>query len=391
MARRPVRICLLWHSLDSGNLGVQALTESQLHLIRSAASSIGREVCFEVVGWASSTDTGPYQSKAIVGITPVCGRSMLSSNGVRATLRRADVVLDIGEGDSFTDIYGAKRLAYFSATKILASLFGRPLILCPQTIGPFTRWWSRLLADYCMNRAEFVFPRDELSYRYLQTRHLRIPIEEMVDVAFALPFARPEAQGASRPRIGINVSGLLWSGGYTGKNQFGLTVDYPALTRRLIRHFSELVGAEVILVPHVVGDKSAIDGDIGVSEQLLKEFPAISVAPVFSGPSEAKSYISGLDFFVGARMHACIAAFSSGVPVVPLAYSRKFTGLFATLGYPHVADCQRQSNDEVADLVTRTYADSETVRESIARGNQVAEQRLAQYVGRLSDLLARLP
>jgi polysaccharide pyruvyl transferase WcaK-like protein len=55
--------------------------------------------------------------------------------------------------------------------------------------------------------------------------------------------------------------------------------------------------------------------------------------PDFPDPSEVKSYISGLDFLIAGRMHACIAAFSSGTPVVPVAYSRKFTGLFGMLGY----------------------------------------------------------
>ena len=46
---------------------------------------------------------------------------------------------------------------------------------------------------------------------------------------------------------------------------------------------------------------------------------------------------------MGARMHACIAAFSSGVPVVPMAYSRKFEGLFGSLGYDRTVDCTADS------------------------------------------------
>ena len=68
---------------------------------------------------------------------------------------------------------------------------------------------------------------------------------------------------------------------------------------------------------------------------LRARYPRAIVAPAFRTPVEAKSYIAGMDFFAGARMHACIAAVSSGVPVYPLAYSRKFNGLFVeTLGYP---------------------------------------------------------
>ena len=51
--------------------------------------------------------------------------------------------------------------------------------------------------------------------------------------------------------------------------------------------------------------------------------------------------------FVGARTHSTIAAFSSGVPVVPMAYSRKFNGLFSdTLDYQYIVDMKIKSLDE---------------------------------------------
>src|SRR4030042_4682892 len=44
-------------------------------------------------------------------------------------------------------------------------------------------------------------------------------------------------------------------------------------------------------------------------------------------------YIIGLcDFFIGSRMHACIAALSQGIPAVGIAYSRKFSGVFESIG-----------------------------------------------------------
>jgi hypothetical protein len=48
-------------------------------------------------------------------------------------------VLDIGAGDSFTDIYGPKRFAYLWLTKAMAIARRRPLVLSPQTIGPFSK------------------------------------------------------------------------------------------------------------------------------------------------------------------------------------------------------------------------------------------------------------
>ena len=39
---------------------------------------------------------------------------------------------------------------------------------------------------------------------------------------------------------------------------------------------------------------------------LKEEFPCAVLAPDFKNPIEAKSYISNMDVFIGARMHSTI-------------------------------------------------------------------------------------
>ena len=43
-------------------------------------------------------------------------------------------------------------------------------------------------------------------------------------------------------RVGLNISGLLMNGGYTGKNMFGLAADYPAVIREIVGWFASLPG-----------------------------------------------------------------------------------------------------------------------------------------------------
>jgi len=69
---------------------------------------------------------------------------------------------------------------------------------------------------------------------------------------------------------------------------------------------------------------------------LHKIFPTTIVVDPFDTAITAKSFISGMDVFTGARMHATIAAYSSGVPVIPFSYSRKFEGLYDFIKYPYV-------------------------------------------------------
>ncbi|MGJ7723542.1 polysaccharide pyruvyl transferase family protein [Escherichia coli] len=50
-----------------------------------------------------------------------------------------------------------------------------------------------------------------------------------------------------------------------------------------------------------------------LKDKIFKNNDAVVVAERFTNPITAKSYISSIDFFTGARMHATIAAFSAGV------------------------------------------------------------------------------
>ena len=77
------------------------------------------------------------------------------------------------------------------------------------------------------------------------------------------------------------------------------------------------------LIPHVVEGERGIENDYEVSYEIWRKYnnPNLILAPFALGPIEIKSYIAGMDFFMGARMHATIGHFLLVVPVIPMAYS----------------------------------------------------------------------
>ena len=65
---------------------------------------------------------------------------------------------------------------------------------------------------------------------------------------------------------------------------------------------------------------------------------------------ELKWVIGRTDFFIGSRMHACIAALSQSVPAVGLAYSDKFLGVFQSAGVGEaVIDLRKAGVSEVIE------------------------------------------
>lgn len=390
MAQDPLHIALPWHGFGHVNLGCDALTRANVAIIEAAATAIDRSVRFTTLCSPAPFARAPLPANVRIGPMPQLKPLLKGRSEYLDVLRDSDLVVDIGEGDSWADIYGGKRFAFQAGTKLAALMLGKPLVLSPQTIGPFANRLYRRAANHIMDHARAIFARDNLSMDYLRDNRIRGMTDEYIDVAFRLPFiARPKATDG-RVRVGMNVSGLLYQGGYSGKNEFNLMLDYRELTHRLITAFDRMPGVEVHLIPHVIGSAGEPDSDLSVVPELVAAFPKLIVPPTFDGASEAKSYMSGLDFIVGGRMHACIGAFSSGVAVVPVAYSRKFNGLFDTLGYPHLVDGRTMSTDQAFDAIMAGFANRDALAGALAPGLNLAEDRLNAYQKQITDIMTSL-
>ena len=96
--------------------------------------------------------------------------------------------------------------------------------------------------------------------------------------------------------------------------------------RQIIKKYSEDDKTEIHIIPHVIDEDNydSLENDSRVCKLLKEEFPCAVLAPDFKDPIEAKSYISNMDVFIGARMHSTIGAISAGVATIPFSYSRKF-------------------------------------------------------------------
>jgi len=371
--------------MNSGNLGLGALTYGNIALAREAAAKAGVELDFVVIG---ARDSGTALDLPGVDYLPVTRRSLFTSREVYDRIRGLDCVLDIGGGDSFADIYGAKRFAFLWTTKAMAIQAKVPLVLSPQTIGPFTRQPYKAMASWAMERSRLTVARDPLSFRFIEEIAPAARRLLSADVAFRLPFERRAPTADGRRHIGINVSGLLWSEAEKGSNRFGLGYDYAAFTRALLDRLTSDPNVQVHLITHVVSKSAGDDDDGPVADRLAAQYPAAIRVPDFGDPSAVKSYISGLDLMLSARMHACIAAFSSGVPVIPIAYSRKFTGLFeGVLNYPHTLP---QSATDPQAFVLERLDRLDALRADVSAGLQRVEPMLAGYVDALAQLFTDL-
>ena len=256
-------------------------------------------------------------------------------------MRKCDIIFDITMGDSFADIYAGKKCMNTILEKWIAEKMCSRYVLLPQTYGPFNIKKNEKAAMKVISNAWKVFTRDEISKKYISKNSKRNDIISATDLAFALPFDKSmysNFRGNKKVNLGINVSGLLWRGGFNSKNQFNLKFDYKEYIDRLIKYFAGKGLYNLYIIPHVIDlADTAHDDDYKISKQLSQKYN-VALAPLFKNPIQAKSFIANMDCFIGARMHSTVAAFSSGVATIPFSYSRKFQGLYQQLDYNYIVD-----------------------------------------------------
>lgn len=144
---------------------------------------------------------------------------------------------------------------------------------------------------------------------------------------------------------------------------------------------------EVHLISHVIEPHIPVEDDMLVMHKRAAGFWSALVAPALTRPSEVKTYIAGMEFVTGARLHACIAALSAWGAAAPLAYRRKFNGLLRTPGCGCLADGRAMNKSEVVDVVMRGFEQRPVLAARVRAARNVTLQRPEIYEQDLQGLL----
>ena len=300
-----------------------------------------------------------------------------------------NIVFDFTEGDSFADIYGRVRFYRSVVLKRIMEKKHIPLVLGPQTYGPFTKPDCRLIARKIIEDAFKVYSRDDKSKEYLDIIGVKRETYVSTDVAFRLPYKKENKGEERRINIGLNVSGLLWEDSISNKNMLGLTVNYVDYMRRLIEGIQDSK-YHIFLIPHVGTDIDGIESDYGACYKLHKEFENCTLMEGFADPISAKTALSRMDIVVAARMHASIGAFSSGVFTIPFAYSRKFEGYYGRLSYPILVDGTKESTDDAVEKTLTYIKEYEQYAHLVEQSRGKAERMLDNFYNDISQIIKQV-
>lgn len=375
--KKTMRVLVLWCDSQAANYGLRVLAQGNKELALRAFPEKLVEVDFQ--------DFGPGDSDVSFGTKSIL-RDVLSARGpIKEKLRKYDLVIDSGAGDSFADIYGLKRLSFIIYAHSVIRKLGIPLVLAPQTVGPFNTRIGRYSARKSLGQAALVITRDSRSTEYSQSLGRTVDATA-TDVVFALPRVDVPASAISSDVI-VNVSGLLWFSDNHVSSQ-----TYRTATRNLV---TELLrkGRGVSLLAHVVNSPSGnddVDAVRALSSELQVKCGSSPPVLVPQNLAEAREYLGAANVVIGARMHACLNALSMGTPAIPWAYSRKFAPLMNDLGWDLTVDLTADASPDITTLKIIDEEDWDEKITQVARIRDSATRSLGSAASVISHALGEM-
>lgn len=171
-----------------------------------------------------------------------------------------------------------------------------------------------------LNNYDLIIARETLTYDAL--KNIGANVKLYPDPAFQLNKIEKDLPEnfVENNTVGINISPMIMN----NESVLGITIENYI---ELIKHILENTDMNVALIPHVIWEDN--NDDRKPSKFLYDKFKDTNRVVLIEDDNceVLKGYISRCRFFIGARTHATIAAYSTCVPTLVVGYSIKAKGI----------------------------------------------------------------
>jgi polysaccharide pyruvyl transferase WcaK-like protein len=273
--------------------------------------------------------------------------------------------------------------------------YGIPTVIWSASIGPYTAEPKRetQMAEF-LRKVDLITVRESATVDYLNSIGVNQNVVPVHDVAFSMapaPYSGPEVDFlASGNVVALNVSALILKWYNCG--------DTAVLVREIARFIEYLTEQrfKVLLIPHVYepgGELPMNDSDFLrlILDQVKALGEKVSLLSGNVSAANIKWVISQCRFFFGARTHATIAAVSSGVPTIAIAYSAKARGIwqdiFGHTGY--LLETDKLSTETLMRKMQLLIKEEESIRKTLNEKRQEMLDGACKNAVALAALLRR--
>ena len=308
-------------------------------------------------------------------------------------LKNADLLFNVGGGNikgGFCD-----RFIIYTICRI----FGKPVIVSGQTIGPFDKWLGKKIAGFFLNKVDVITLRDTMSIKVLEDLGVYKPIiKETADDAVLLPpvsgeeikkIFLTEKIEDHHPLIGINPNAYLKS--VLPNRHYELNKIKQVLADVADRLISEL-GARIVFIPM---DYNAYSDDrVSAYEvlELMKHKDRANVIINGYDDHTLKGIIGQLDVGIGLRYHFIVFATTMQVPTIGIYlgeyYEMKIGGILELMEQEKYAlDFEKTSPEEIVALVKDVLQNKKEIKKKLGERTKILGERSLFTIEHAAKLL----
>ena len=285
-------------------------------------------ISVEDMGFVTKTVTSDYATLLKAWKT---GKGSEADLELIRDLQEADLVVDL-YGICFCDNLEKRKYNYFTmkARKQrlqpivhLAKKMGKKVIKNTASFGPCDTVYNQKSAQYAAKHTYDVFCAREVRSKMA----LRKAIGDKFDILLSPDTANlmPFSMQLRKKRVGISASHQI-------VKQWKSEEGYVECIIQLGKRIHEL-GAEIVFLPNEY-DPTKADNDVAVCQMIVdalaaEGIPATILDVLHMTSTQLKNEIAACEVVVASRYHTCVAALSSGTPVLVLGWHYKYQELLS--------------------------------------------------------------
>lgn len=293
------------------------------------------------------------------------------------------------------NVYRNSRFSYF----LSARKARKPFLAWTQSYGPFSTRLLRLMARWDLGSQPMIFCRGKRSLEEVRKLLPEKKAESFPDVATMLPFHPEEGRrilrriwpgDEDRKMVTVTPSAVLYQLGEGGVGGNSHLRRMSSLCRRLLDS-----GYRVLLVPHThrLGDPPPARCDAAVCRLILSSLEGNENLRMVDGdhsPSLLKAVISTSHVHLGGRYHSLVAALSSGVPAIALAWHYKYRDLMQQYGLPgYVSEEADTEASGLREMFGRLSAEKVEAHEGLKQRQRIIEAKVGENADLFVGLIGR--
>ena len=306
-------------------------------------------------------------------------------------LKSADLLFNVGGGNINSMMCKPWCLCPRFIVYLICKIFGKPVIVSGQTIGPIDdKWTNKKVAGFFLNKVDVITLRDVgTSMSILKNMGVTKPIiKETTDDAFLLPpisqekvmdIFLDEKIEVDHPLIGVNMCGFL-SHVISPDFHENIQKAKQILAQALDRLISEL-GARIVFIPM---DYAASSSDRVAASDVFKLMEHKDSANIIMNSEyddrTLKAIIGQMDLVVGSRHHFVVFATTMQVPTIGIYlgeyYKMKIGGILELMGQEKYAlDFEKTSAEEIVDLVKDALQNKDKIKKKLEERTKLLGER----------------